>query len=65
MSNDRVITVELDQHQLLTLLAFCGRQMVRDANHGYNDPILASTTIALINALAPKSENDAKEKIPG
>ena len=64
MSNDRVRSVELDQDQILILLVLCGRQMVRDTNHGYHDPILASTTVELIKALATTAEDDAKTKIP-
>ena len=63
MSNDRVISVELDQEQLFILLALCGRQMVRDINHGYHDPILASGTVALIKALVPGPEDSVNEKI--
>jgi hypothetical protein len=65
MSNDKLRSVELDQDQSLLLLTLCGRQMVRDANHGYHNPILASVTLELIKAMAPKPEEDAKEKIPG
>lgn len=65
MSNDKLRSVELDQDQMLLLLALCGRQMVRDANNGYHDPILASTTLELIKAMAPQPKDDDKEAIPG
>ena len=64
MSNGQLRTAELDQDQLLMLLALCSRQMVQDANHGFHDPILASTTVELIKALAPQPDDDAKEQIP-
>jgi hypothetical protein len=64
MSNDKLRSVELDQDQMLLLLALCGRQMVKDANHGYHDPILASTTVELIKVLAPQPQEDDKAEIP-
>lgn len=65
MNNDEVRSVELDQNQLLMLLVLCGRQMVRDANHGYHDPILASATVELVKAMVPQTKDNAREQIPG